>query len=234
MPRKRANGEGSIYKRKDKNGNFIRWEGYVTIGLNSSGNLKRKSFTGKTRDEVAKKINEVINSLNKGSFIEPSNITLSSWMDKWFNDYVLPTKCPSTIDGYKGMIRRYLKPTIGGISLRKLRPDHLQSVYNNVTSKVSPLTIKHINVMLHTCLEQVRKNKLIIENITELVELPKQRQKEIQFLELDEQKRLMQVINTHRLGFAIEFILATGIRHSELTGLRWKDINFDKGCIFIN
>lgn len=233
MRRKRSNGEGSIYKRKDKSGKLIRWEGSVTIGLNENGSLKRKTVSGKTENEVAKKINEIINNLNRGTFIEPSMLTLSEWIDKWFQNYVLPTKKPSTADGYEGMIRRYLKPTLGRIPLSKLRPDHLQSVYNNLIGKLSPRTIKHINVMLHTCLEQARKNKLIQENITELVELPKVKQKEIQFLILGEQKKLMQVINSHRFGFAIEFILATGLRHSELTGLRWSDVDFNKGSITI-
>lgn len=233
MSRKRGNGEGSIYKRKDKNGNFIRWEGSVSIGINENGKLKRKTFTGKTRNEVVKKMNEIINHLNKGTFIELSKISVSEWLDIWFKDYVLPSKRTSTADGYEGIIRRYLKPTIGKISLSKLRPEHLQSIYNDLSKKLSGTTIKHINVMLHTCLEQARKNKLIIDNITELVELPKSRSKEIQFLELEEQKRLLQFISLHRLGFAIEFILATGIRHSELTGLRWIDVNFIKGFITI-
>lgn len=233
MSRKRSNGEGSIYKRKDKNGSFIRWEGSVTIGLNENGSLKRKTLTGKTKDEVVKKITEITNNLNKGTYIEPSMLTLSEWMDRWFKDYVLPTKRPSTADGYEGMIRRYLKPTVGKVPLSKLRPDHLQSVYNSLIGKLSPRTIKHINVMLHTCLEQARKNKLIQENITELVELPNVKQKEIQFLKFDEQKKLLEVIDSHRFGFAIEFILATGLRHSELTGLRWADVDFTKGCITV-
>ncbi len=87
--------------------------------------------------------------------------------------------------------------------------------------------------MLHTCLEQAKKNKLISENVSELVELPKKRQKEIKFLELKEQIALYKIISDHRFGFAIEFILATGLRQSELLGLRWKDVDLTTGTITI-
>lgn len=231
--RKRANGEGNVYERRDKNGKLIRYEGTITVGFRENGNIKRKTFTGKTRGEVMKKMTEALNSLNKGTYFEPSKITLEEWLDEWFKTYVLPIKKPSTADGYHGIIRRYLKPSLGRILLAKLRPEQLQNLYNDYIGKLSPTTLKHINVMLHTSLEQARKNKLITENITDLVELPKLKKKEIQFLELWEQKKLLEVTSQLRLGFAIEFILATGLRQSELLGLRWEDVNFTKGCIYI-
>ena len=99
MAKKRSTGEGNIYNRKDKSGNFIRWEGSVTIGLNENGSLKRKTFSSKIKVDVVKKLSELTNNLNKGTYIEPSMITISESMDKWFKDYVLPTKRPSTVDG---------------------------------------------------------------------------------------------------------------------------------------
>ena len=50
------------------------------------------------------------------------------------------------------------------------------------------------------------------------------------YCQLSAQVQLMEVINSHRFGFAIEFILETGLRHAKLTGLRWADVDFTKGC----
>lgn len=47
-------------------------------------------------------------------------------------------------------------------------------------------------------------------------------------LSIDEQEKLLSVIHTHRLGFAILFDLATGLRIGELCALRWTDVNFNK------
>ena len=47
MATKRGNGEGSIYQRKDG-----LWIGAISIGRDINGNIKRKTFSGKTRSEV--------------------------------------------------------------------------------------------------------------------------------------------------------------------------------------
>ena len=58
---KRANGEGTISKRK--NGT---WEGKYTVGRDAKGNLIRKTIYGKTQKEVAQKITALTNDLNTG------------------------------------------------------------------------------------------------------------------------------------------------------------------------
>jgi hypothetical protein len=51
MTKRRGNGEGTIYKRQDGT-----WAGQVSVGYDPvTGKLKRKSFYGKTRKEVADK-----------------------------------------------------------------------------------------------------------------------------------------------------------------------------------
>ena len=77
---KRGNGEGSIYKRKDGV-----WVGSIVLGRKSDGKLDRKTIYGKTRPEVAKKLQEL--SLNKANGIkEPSSMTLEEWLYFWLNN----------------------------------------------------------------------------------------------------------------------------------------------------
>ncbi len=267
MAKKRGNGEGSIVKRKDGS-----WMGRVTVGRNENGTLKRQCFYGKTRAEVAEKINGVINKINNGTYTEASKMKVSEWLSIWFRDYVLNVKRPSTARGYDDIIRLHLNPGIGHIQLKDLRADHIQTMLNNIKKKtpasilrkidslnkqlekaddagktritnqiaelskvkISSRTIEHISVMLGTALNQAIKCKLLSENPAKYVALPKVEEKEIQFLLLEEQKKLLRILSTHRLGFAFEFDMATGIRQAELLGLRWQDVDFDKGNITIN
>lgn len=53
-------------------------------------------------------------------------------------------------------------------------------------------------------------------------------------LSVDEQSKLLSVIHTHRLGFAILFDLATGLCIGELCALRWTDVNFNRCTIKIS
>ena len=48
---RRANGEGSIFQRKDG-----LWCGYITIGFEENGGQKKRYVYGKSKAEVAKKL----------------------------------------------------------------------------------------------------------------------------------------------------------------------------------
>ena len=56
MPKRRANGEGNIRKRKDG-----RWEGRYTVGHDSeTGKAIIKNVLGKTQAEVKEKLKKVL------------------------------------------------------------------------------------------------------------------------------------------------------------------------------
>ncbi len=55
MTKRRASGEGSIYKRKDG-----RWAADFTIGRTSTGKRRRKTVYGRTQAEVLKRLAELV------------------------------------------------------------------------------------------------------------------------------------------------------------------------------
>ena len=67
---KNGNNEGSIRKRK--NGT---WEGRYTIGYDARGRQKQLSVYGKTRAEVARKLNEKTAAIQNGTYIIPRDHT---------------------------------------------------------------------------------------------------------------------------------------------------------------
>ena len=75
MAKKRGHGEGSIYQLP--NGN---WRAQVTIGRDAAtGRLIRKSITGKTRQEVSRKMTDLLSKVQTGNYVEPSSITVEQW-----------------------------------------------------------------------------------------------------------------------------------------------------------
>ena len=242
MAKKRANGEGTIRQRKDG-----RWEGLYTV------NYKRKSVYGKTQTEVRKKLNEVLNDINNGMYVENTNITLGAWLDEWLEVYAKPTVKLSTYGSYEGYIRNHIKPEIGKIKLSALRADILQKFVNQkltngrcdkmkdvntnklVTRKggLSEKTIKNMYNMIHSALKQAYKNGLVNQNVSELINLPKQKRNEMRVLSLEEQKALQLAVQDERLGIGIILSLFTGIRLGELLGLKFDDIDFENKTITI-
>ena len=60
MPKRRANGEGNIRKRKDG-----RWEGRYTAGYDANGKAITKNVLGKTQAEVKDKLRTAIEDSKK-------------------------------------------------------------------------------------------------------------------------------------------------------------------------
>ena len=60
MPKRRANGEGNIRKRKDG-----RWEGRYTAGYNANGKVITKNVLGRTQAEVKDKLRAAIENSNR-------------------------------------------------------------------------------------------------------------------------------------------------------------------------
>ena len=97
---KRANGEGTIKKRK--NGT---WEGQFVAGRDEKGKLIRRSVYGKTQAEVSKKLTTLTNDLNTGIYISPDDITVGQWFDIWLSDYLGSVK-QSTAAQYRYQIEQ--------------------------------------------------------------------------------------------------------------------------------
>src|SRR5437763_16132041 len=86
MAKKRGINEGSIRRRK--NGLCM---AQVTLGRDpQTGKLKRATFYGKTRQEVAEKLTKALREKQQGTFVAPDRLTLGEWLDTWLHHYKRP------------------------------------------------------------------------------------------------------------------------------------------------
>ena len=237
MAKKRANGEGTVFKRS--NGS---WQGEMSIGRNSNGTLKKKYFYGKTQREVIHAMEDFKQQYNAGSYIEPNKLTLGQWIDTWLWDYKKATLRPNTFSSYEQNIRVHIKPCLGHILLQELKPEMLQNFYNEKFKEgrsdgmggLSSATIDKIHSIIGKALKQAVKNQLITRNVNDLTEPAKVVEKEINPLQLNDQVKLMKVIKGDRMEAAFLLDLSTGLRIGELLALRWSDIDLDKGFLRVN
>lgn len=223
MPKKRGNNDGSIRQRA--NGT---WEARYVAGYLPDGKPDRKSIYAATQEEVQKKLREVLRQIDRGEYVEPSKVTVSQWLDTWYNVYGLPRWRDNTASVHQDSIRLHVKPALGKIALQKLRVDQIQRFVNEQAEKgFAPATIKKRFFPLQAALKQAVKNQLILRNPAQDVKLPQMAQKEIAFLTIEEQKLLLPCLPDTTIGRGLKFILSTGLRASELCGLRWMDIDAD-------
>ena len=93
------NGGGSIRtKTVTKNGKKYEYiEAKVTVGYDPiTGKQIQKSITGKSKQEVRKKMNALIAEVDTGSYTEPCKTLLEDWLRDWHKDYVVGKVKPLT------------------------------------------------------------------------------------------------------------------------------------------
>jgi integrase len=231
MAKRRGNNEGSIVKRNDG-----RWMARITTGRDSeTGTLKRVAFYGKTRQEVADKLTKALHDQVQGTFVEPHKLTLGSWLDTRLREYKKPQIRPITFDTYSMLVRSHLKPALGHILLRDLRPEHVQRYYNDKAQQgLEARTIRLHHVVLSNALAQAEKIQLVVRNVCRLVEPPRQTRKERGTLTVGQvTTQLLPALKGDRLYAAFLTLFMMGLRRGELLGLRWQDVDINAGILHI-
>lgn len=231
MAKKRGNGEGTIVKRADG-----RWMASLTLGRDATtGMLKRASFYGTTRAEVATKLAQALRDRSHGVFVAPHQLTLATWLQAWLRDYKTPTLRPLSVERYAMLMRKHLTPALGHLALRALRPEHLQHFYTaEVARGVAPRTVRQCHTLLHGALAQAEKTGLLARNVSRLAVPPRAQTQERPTLTVAQMTQtVLPLLPDERLGVAIILACGTGLRRGELLGLRWQDVDMSQALLSV-
>lgn len=230
MPKRRGNGEGTVYQRKDG-----RWMAQVTVGLTLEGKSKRKTFYGSTRKEAVGKMAEVLHEIKAGSYIEPSIMTLGLWVEKWLEAYKKPTIRVTTYEGYQITAKTHIVPLLGMVKLKDLQPSMLQEFYNKKSQEgLSASYVRHMHVIIRGALKQAQREGLINRNVAEAAAPPKLNgNSKMNILTAGQLKLLMDRTRNDKLGSAYILAINTGLRRGELLGLTWDCVDLKKSTITV-
>ena len=245
MPKRRANGEGNIRKRKDG-----RWEGRYTAGYDpESGKRIIKNVLGKTQAEVKEKLKSAISESQKLDVSKAGTYTVSSWMKTWYEVYAEPRIRPNTKAYYTNYIENHIIPGIGNISLDKLTTIQIQRFYNNLQKSgrvqrknfpelrdksLSPRVVRGVHTLLHNCLEQAVAEHLLLANPAQGCKLPQLEKREMKILPQEKIGMYLAEAERRELLAAFYLELTTGLRRGELLALLWTDLDAENMTISVN
>ena len=220
---KRANGEGSVYRRKSDG----RWVGSLSLPDGT-----RKVFYGKKQSEVIAKLDEAANDLRRGMLAVGSNTTLQEYLENWLENVHKPTIRLSTYLNYRKLLKNYLVPGLGKIKIHRLTPQQVQAFYSQKMSQgLAPKTVNNIHGVLHKALNNAVMWNILPRNVCDAVTPPRIPRKEKNVLTKQQAHTLLEEVRAHRLEALLTLAITTGIREGELLALHWQDIHFEDGSL---
>lgn len=226
--RRRGKGEGGISQRPDG-----RWVARVELGWRD-GKRRRKAIYGKTRREVAGKLTNTLQDVQRGAVLPDERQTVAQFLSRWL-DHKRGRLRPRAWLTYEQAVRLHLIPGIGQASLGRLTPAQLEAWFerHQTDDGASARNIRYARSVLRAALGQARKWRLVGDNVAALVDPPRHRAKEIQPLTPPQARTLLGHVKDHRLGALVSVGTAVGLRLGEVLGLRWQDVDLDVGMLSV-
>ena len=120
------------------------------------------------------------------------------------------------------------------MKLKDLTTLMIQRVYILLEEKgLSPKSIRNVHGMLHGMLDKAMKMDLIRKNVSNNCELPPIRKTEMHPLTKEEMGTFMTLAKDDEYYLMMRFDFFTGLRESELIGLTWDCVDFEKHTLRI-
>lgn len=227
---------GHVRKRGDK------W--YYSFEASSvEGKRKRiERVGGRTKKEAQSALRKALEEYNNaGAHFEPTEISLSDYMDYWFKNYVELNCKHNTQNAYEAIIRNHIKPPLGIYKLKSLTPATLQEFVNNkyLTGLRKNHLINIMSVLSGALKYAVHPSGFIKESPMLYVKYPKYEHSKTETNHKIITHEEFETITTRfPLGssFYIPIMIGyhTGARIGEVMGLTWEDIDLENKTLDIN
>ena len=228
--------EGSVRKRGDK------W--YFSFEASTvDGKRKRiERVGGRTKKECEAALRIALQEYNNaGLHFEPTEISVSDYMDYWYKTYVVVNCKYNTQLAYTMIIKNHIKPALGFYKMKSLTPAVLQEFINSkyLYGYAKNHLVNILTVMSGAVKYAVHPCNFIKDNPMQYVKFPRYEHTK---LETDHKVISTDIFDRiiERFPFGSSFHIPlmigyyTGCRIGEVMALTWDDIDFEKGTLSVN
>ncbi len=220
---------------------------YLTIYYKDSLNRHRRTriktdLPERGNKKAAEKL--LKEKLENFDIAEYESVSSESIVDKsilfidYIERYVLNKKkelSPAAYYSYDQCVK-VMKEYFGNkLLLKDVTYHHIEDFYDYLKNerKNTNTTIKHYAVILSPALRKAYRDDLIPKNPYEFMPKLKREKHKTEFYNKEELETLFSFTDKTRLGLIVRVAAFYGFRRSELLGLKWKSIDFDKKIITV-
>ena len=234
-PRVNGNGEGTVYRaapilRRDgiRADRRLPWAAALVVGWTPEGRPIRRLRYASSEREAKMLLAEMRRAHASGRPLPDDRLTVGKWLVRWLA-HASPTFRPATIRAYDQVIRAYLLPDLGTLSLRTLAPSRIETMMQRMAARgLSPLTCIHARDVLKRALADALRDGHTDRNAAALARPPRHERGQIAAPSTADVRGLLAALDGHRLHDMVLVMAATGLRVGEAMGLRWEDVADDR------
>jgi integrase len=260
MARRRANGQGTVYLRKDG-----RWEGagYVLV---ADGGTRRVRVYAATRDEAQARLDTALGQSAKG--VPVGGATVAAFITTWLNTVAVHRLRPTTFETYRHYVHAFIIPGLGGKLVHQLTSRDVREWINTVRGKcqccaqgwdakrdlsnprrerrprccaigkccgrrVTDGTIAYLRVILSSALAHAMREDELSRNVASAVQLGPIRGRLFEPFTAEEARQFLATIQHDQWQTLFGLALRTGLRRGELLGLKWTDLDPDGATLTV-
>lgn len=193
----------------------------------------------KTKKSAELHLASVEVSKHTGSFIDPSRsrILTSVWLKEWMEGRMDFT--PTTTERVQGIIDNHINPALGAYPIGSLDHETIQSWAAGLSKTQGAWSVRKIVNVLSGALQKSVRSGRLPHNPARGLDLPEISKSSKRYLTHEQVRDLAETVDTlgrggyggraNGYGLAIYVLAYCGLRWSELSGLRVRDIDFKRG-----
>jgi integrase len=219
---------GSI-RRKDG-----AWSYRVDLGPDpATGKRRQVARQGfRTRKAAEAALGEVLSAAATGSVVSRSTITTGKYLDNWLVSQQHRLR-PTTLHGYATAAAR-VRARLGQVPVQALIPLQIERFYADLLREggsggrpLAAKTVRGSHVVLRKALADAERLGLVARNAAASARPPTSPGREFATWSSEDLREFFTAIRGERIYPALVVIATTGMRRSEVLGLRWRDLDLD-------
>ena len=202
-----------------------------------TGRRKQKWVSGfATKAAAERELRKRLRFLDEGEDPFPEKLSVRDFViDRWLPHLETQGRLrPRTLRNYRQLMRDHVLPRLGAMELRRVRPAHVQEVLDEMTrAERAARTVAHARAAMSAAFSAAVRWQLVTVNPVRATEAPAKKPPDLRVPTAVELRTLVEAARGTVWEVPIMLAATTGARRGEIAGLRWANVDLERGRIRI-
>lgn len=207
-----------------------RWEVIVDIGPDPvTGRRRQRSRTVRgTRADAERLRIKLVGEVDDGRFVDDGTLRVADLAQMWIDARRTQVR-PNTLEGYQHKLK-HLVDAMGDLQARRVSGASLSALYGRlIAGGLSPRSVLHVHRVASRMFADAVRWGLLRENPANRADPPSIQEPELKVWTGTEIATFLAAASTDRWAPGWWLAATTGMRRSEVLGLRWSDVDLNAG-----